>query len=185
VRRRSGRACGLFACRRAVIGLPTSHPSLSYPHSEHCSDSLFGSKCRRIRCPFSPHQKRATCRAKAEKILATTCEMAVSCRRVLLIPKTLSMTMAMLPPLLKQGMGRFSPAVNERCTVKFRDLEAPTDQKTGGLVRKPNRSMRRSITQRIDEIDAGRVETLHAVRALGPLGDGADQAQQLVDAVFQ
>jgi hypothetical protein len=44
VRRRSGRACGLFACRRAVIGLPTSHPSVEYPQIEHCKESLWGSK---------------------------------------------------------------------------------------------------------------------------------------------
>ena len=43
--------------------------------------------------------------------------------RVLLIPKTLSLTMTTLPTHLKQGMGRFSLGGNLWPRQKYADLE--------------------------------------------------------------
>jgi hypothetical protein len=123
----------LFACRRAVIGLPTSHPSVSYPHREHCSESLLGSKRSMIRWPCIPHQSIATWRATTAKILVNTPGTAVSLRRELLIPKTLSMTMTTLPPLFKQGAGRFVQAGMRTGERKYARLERNIDQKHGQL----------------------------------------------------
>ena len=78
-------------------------------------------------------------RANAESLVRNGVSVATPSRRVLLIPKVLSIPMATLPPTCVARCGPFSLAVNRPVAPLYAWLNPQIDQKASHAVMKPNR----------------------------------------------